>query len=323
MAQFDMPLKELELYKPPREEPEDFDHFWSKTLEQTRRHPLNAKLTPVDYGINVLDIYDLSFNGYGGQLIKAWFMLPKNADKKLPCVVEYIGYGGGRSFPYQWLTFPSAGYAYLVMDTRGQGSVWSHGDTPDQDDSISSPQVPGFMTRGVLSPESYYYRRLITDAVRAVEAARNHPLVDASKVVATGGSQGGGLTLAVAGLDANIAAAMPDVPFLCHYRRAAMITDSHPYNEIVTFCQTHRDKVETVFNTLSYFDGLNFAARAKSRALFSVGLRDDVCPPSTIYAAYNHYAADKEICVYEYNSHEGGSLHQRQKQIAFLKQLFS
>ncbi|MER3443975.1 MAG: acetylxylan esterase, partial [Meiothermus sp.] len=68
-----------------------------------------------------------------------------------------------------------------------------------------------------------------------------------------------------------------------------------PYNEIAAFCRVHRDKVGQVFATLAYFDGVNFAARATAPALFSVGLMDDVCPPSTVYAAYNHYAGPKEI----------------------------
>jgi len=323
MAQFDLPLNELELYLPVREEPADFDRFWSDTLTQARSFDLRLNFTPVDFGLKTVETYDVSFAGYAGQPIKGWFVIPKNSVGKLPCVVEYIGYGGGRSYPYQWLTFASCGYAYFVMDTRGQGSVWAPGDTPDMDDTVSSPQVPGFMTRGILSPETYYYRRLITDAVRAVEAARCHPNVDPQKVVVTGGSQGGGLTLAVAGLDQSIVAAMPDVPFLCHYRRATQITDSHPYNEIVTFCHTHRDKIETVFNTLSYFDGLNFSARAKAKAIFSVGLRDDVCPPSTVFAAFNHYAAEKEIRVYEFNNHEGGELFHRKQQLDFLTKVFS
>ena len=74
---------------------------------------------------------------------------------------------------------------------------------------------------------------------------------------------------------------MPDVPFLCHYRRATTIIDNAPYSEIARYLQTHRDKVETVFHTLSYFDGMNFATRAQAKALFSVGLMDNICPPST------------------------------------------
>ena len=52
---------------------------------------------------------------------------------------------------------------------------------------------------------------------------------------------------------------MPDVPFLCHYRRATEITDAHPYSEIARYLRVHRDKVEQVFKTLGYFDGVNFA----------------------------------------------------------------
>ena len=149
-------------------------------------------------------------------------------------------------------------------------------DTPDPELQGGNPQIPGFMTRGVLKPETYYYRRVFTDAVRAVEAARSHSMVDKDRVALTGGSQGGGITLAVAGLIPDLALVLPDVPFLCHYRRAVELVDSDPYNEIARFCKTHRGQIDTVFNTLSYFDGMNFAARANASALFSVGLMDTI-----------------------------------------------
>ncbi len=179
------------------------------------------------------------------------------------------------------------------------------------------------MTRGVLDPQTYYYRRLFTDAVRAVEAARAHDAVDSARIVATGPSQGGGITLAVSGLDPTISAALPDVPYLCHYRHATEITDAMPYQEISKFCQVHRDKVEIVFKTLSYFDGVNFAARAKAQALFSAGLMDEICPPSTVFAAYNHYAGEKQIRVYQYNHHDGGGTHHNLEQINFLHTLWA
>ena len=178
------------------------------------------------------------------------------------------------------------------------------------------------MTRGIASPQTYYYRRVFSDAVRAVEAARSHPAVDPARVAVTGGSQGGGITLAVSGLQPDVSAALPDVPFLCHYRRATQIIDTAPYSEIAMYCKTHRDKIESVFETLSYFDGLNFSARAKAPALFSVGLMDNICPPSTVYAAYNHYAGPKQITVWEYNNHEGGASYQSQAKLEFLHKLW-
>lgn len=323
MAFVDMPLDELEQYLPARNEPADFAAFWERSLDKARSHPLNLTTASVDYGLTLVDAYDVTFNGYGGQPIKGWLLLPKSRSGKLPCVVQYIGYTGGRGLPYEWLTWANLGFATLIMDTRGQGSGGSMGNTPDIAADGFSPQVPGFMTRGILSPDTYYYRRVMVDAVRAVEAARAHDAVDPAKIIVTGGSQGGGLTLAVAGLVQDLFAVMPEVPFLCHYRRATELIDTHPYAEISQYLSIHRDRVEAVFGTLNYFDGVNFAAHATAPALFSIGLMDDICPPSTVYAAYNHYPAPKQIEIYAYNGHEGGGVHHLQRQIQWVGRLLS
>lgn len=319
---FDLPLEELQTYLPPRPEPADFDAFWAETLATVRAMPPAATFTPIDAGLRLIAVDDVTFHGYGGQPIRGWFLRPRGAAGPLPCVVEYIGYGGGRGHPHDWLLFAAAGYAHFVMDTRGQGSVWRRGDTADVEDDGGNPQHPGFMTRGVLSPQTYYYRRLYTDAVQAIAAARSHPAVDAGRVAVCGGSQGGGVALAAAGLVGDVAAALIDVPFLCHFRRATTITDADPYGEIAAFCRTHRDRAETVFATLDYFDGLNFAARGRAPALFSVGLMDDVCPPSTVFAAYNHYAGPKEMRVWPFNRHEGGEGYQTGERLRFLGEIW-
>lgn len=318
MAFFDMPLVQLLTYQPERVEPADFDQFWGSTLAETRSYLLNATFEPVNVGLHGLETFDITFNGYAGQPIKGWLILPRNSKGKLPCVVEYIGYGGGRGFPTDWLLWSAAGYAHLVMDTRGQGSAWLKGDTPDPEPDGGNPQFPGFMTRGILSPQTYYYRRVFSDAVRAVEAAQSHPAIDPDRIAVTGGSQGGGIALAVSGLCADVKVTMPDVPFLSHFRRATEITDAHPYQELSRYFVTHRDKIETVFTTLSYFDGLNFAARANCKALFSVGLMDEICPPSTVFAAYNHFQGEKDIRVWHYNHHEGGGNYQTLEKLRFL-----
>ena len=322
MAFFDLSLKELQTYRPERTEPADFDSFWKSTLEETRAHPLNAAFEKVDYGLVAQEIFDVTFNGFGGQPVKGWLILPTQRTAPLPCVVEYIGYGGGRNIGFDWLLWASAGYAHFVMDTRGQVSTWSPVDTPDLYAERGNAHFPGSMTKGILDPQHYYYRRVFTDAVRAIETARSHPVVDEAQIAVTGGSQGGGISIAAAGLVPDVAAALPDVPFLCHYRRATEIVDSYPYKEIAEFCHTHRDKVETVFNTLSYFDGVNLSARAKAKALFSTALMDQVCPPSTVFAAYNHWAGEKDIKVYPYNGHEGGGSFQTLEKVRFLKSIW-
>jgi cephalosporin-C deacetylase len=322
MAFFDLSLDELRHYVPPRREPADFDTFWQETLNAVRQYPLDPRFVPVDYGLRTVESFDVTFNGYAGQPIKGWLLLPARRSAPLPCVVEYIGYGGGRGFPFDWLTWSSAGFAHLIMDTRGQGSTWSTGDTPDSEPDGSNPQTPGFMTRGILHPQTYYYRRVFSDGVRAVETARAHSAINPECIAVSGRSPGGGIALAVSGLDPSIQVALPDVPFLCHYERATQITDSFPYQEIVKYCQIHRDKIETVFDTLAYFDGVNFAIRAHARALFSVALMDETCPPSTVFAAYNHYNGPKEMKIWPYNHHEGGESYQTLEKLKFLTSLW-
>lgn len=320
---FDLPLEELQKYRPQRTEPKDFDAFWARTLAEARQFPIDLRLEPVDTGLSLVDTYDVTFNGYGGQPIKGWLLLPHNVSGKLPCVVEYTGYGGGRGHPHDWLVFPNAGYACFAMDVRGQGSSWRIGHTPDYEPQGTGPQYPGFMTRGVLNPDTYFYRRLFTDVVRAIEAARTHANIDGTRIAVNGGSQGGGMALAAAGLVPDLSAVISDVPFLCHFRRAVTLVDTHPYHEIGMYLAQNRDHVERVFNTLDYFDCVNFSARANAPALFSVGLMDGTCPPSTVFAAYNHYACqNKDITVWPFNQHEGGQTFQVVEKLAFLKKIW-
>lgn len=319
MAFYDLPLDQLRAYTPELEEPSDFDAFWAETLNSKVRRTAKPSFEKISIGLKAIEAYDVTFAGYGGHGIKGWFLIPRGASGKLPCVVEYIGYGGGRGSPLNYLTWAAAGYAHFVMDTRGQGSVWMPGDTPDPEPEGANPFYPGFMTRGILDKNSYYYRRVFTDAVCAIKAAMANRHVDGDRIAVTGTSQGGGVTLAAAGLAPDVKIAMPDVPYLCRYRRATQLVDTMPYGEITAYLKVHRDHVEKVFDTLNYFDGASFARRASAKALFSVGLMDTICPPSTVYAAYNHYAGPKDIIAYEYNNHEGGQTFFVQERINFLQ----
>jgi cephalosporin-C deacetylase len=306
MVLTDLPEPELRAYRSSQTDPPDFDTFWASTLAETRAFPLEVSVTPVDSGLRTVDVFDVTFPGYGGHPVKAWLRLPVGVAEPLPAVVEFVGYGGGRGHAVEKLFWASAGFAHFQMDTRGQGSSWSPGETPDPEGS--APSGPGLMTRGIENPETYYYRRLMTDAVRAVEAVRSLPAVDPARVSVLGFSQGGGLALAVAGLETGLHAVFPFVPFLCDFPRAIMITDNDPYREIGRYLAVHRGKAAAVRNTLAYFDGVNFAKRATAPAWFSTALMDSTCPPSTVFAAFAEYRGDKQITVWPYNGHEGGQI---------------
>lgn len=325
MPLFDLPLDELTTYRPEVAEPEDFDEFWAGTLAQAREYDLALRYQQVDAGLQHVQVFDVTFAGFGGHPIKAWYARPAGATDDLPLVVNFIGYSGGRGLPHEHTLYPAAGYGYLIMDTRGQGFSLSGGDTPDP--GATGPSQPGFLTRGVHDPAEYYYRRLYTDAVRAIEAGRQLPGVDPARVIAKGGSQGAAIAIAAAALTPDLYAVQAHVPFLQHFRRAVNMTDAGPYAEITKYLAVHREKAEQTWRTISYVDGVNLAKRASAPALYSVALRDNVCPPSTVYASYNAYgqlartAVTKDIEVWEYNNHEGGGGHQEAKNLAWLAAL--
>lgn len=317
MALTDLPVEALREFRPDVQEPADFDEFWMRTLEQARALASRPQLRPADTPISMLTVEDLTFSGFGGEPIRAWVTRP-HGSQRLPAVIEYIGYNGGRGVPGERLQWAAAGYVHVLMDTRGQGSGWgTGGDTADPHGS--GPAATGFMTRGIGDPSTYFYRRVFTDAVRLVEVTRTLGFVDPDRVSVTGASQGGGIALAVAGLVPDLVATMPDVPFLCHFGRSVQLTPDEPFTEITRYLAVHRDQDEQVFRTLSYFDGVNFARRVRSSALFSVALMDGIVLPSSVFAAYNHLSVDdRHIVVYPYNGHEGGQGHQWIRQAQWL-----
>jgi len=313
----DQPLDQLQHRQATVAEPTDFAEFWCQTVAEAREYPVAVKLDRVSTSLRAIEVWEVRFGGWGGEPISAWLLVPADANRPLPAVVQFHGYGGGRGHPLDELAWAAAGYAHLVMDNRGQGAGWSVGQTPDPHGT--GPQVPGMMTKGIDSREAYYYRRLMTDAVRAVDAVASLELVDPDRLAVTGGSQGGALALAATAWSGLVKAADVRVPFLADIPHALQLTDTDPYGELVRFLASRpQDQAQArVFEVLAYFDAANLARCATAPAVFSVGLIDEITPASTVFAAYNNYAGPKDMAVYRFNGHEAGGTLDLARAIAF------
>jgi cephalosporin-C deacetylase len=318
MALYDLSGDALRSYRCSTPQPGDLDEFWSSTLAEARALAVPVRAEPVDTGLPLVRTHDVTFSGFGGDPVRAWWHVPVGVAGPLPVVVHVQGYGGGRGLAHQVPWFVLAGWACLEVDTRGQGSGYSPGDTDDP--WGSGPAHPGYLTRGVLDPREHYYRRVFTDAVLAVDAVAELPDADPQRVAVAGGSQGGGIALAVAALHPGLRAVSADVPFLCDFRRGSEVAVAAPYTEITAYLSVHRDQVEQVFATLAYVDAAVLASRARAPALLSVALMDRTCPPSTVYAAYNAYGGAKRIVEYPFNDHEGGQGFHDREVLDFLRE---
>jgi cephalosporin-C deacetylase len=297
MPSIDMPLEQMRQYQPQLYREADFDAFWQATVNEAVRQPLNAELIPYGLETRGVGVFALRFDGFQGGRLAGWFLQPEGK-VPFPGLVVYHGYSGRGTRPLDLLALAAQGICVVSMDCRGQNG--------QSQDAATYPEghYQGWMTLGIRDPRTYYYRFVYADALRALELLAHRNDVDPSRLAITGGSQGGGLTLAVAALSRRPILALPDIPFLCDYRRAVAISPAGPYPEIASFLKAYPDLQQTVFRTLSYFDCLNLAPNITCRTVISNCLWDDVCPPSTIFAVFNHLTAEKQIEVYPYHKHE-------------------
>lgn len=303
MPIFDLPLEELKVYSPAPTRQPDFDAFWQETLAEAGRQPLNPKLEPVAYPVPEIRAFEARYNGWRGTPIAAWYLLPAQGNGPFPALIFYHGYSRSKAGIYGYLPWMLQGYAVLAVDVRGQA-----GSSPDTA-PYATGHVKGWMTQGILDERQYYYRGVYVDSVRALDFLATRQEVNIARVGLTGFSQGGGLSLVVAALDGRPALTMPGMPFLCHFERPLQISKAYPYWEFADYIREYPHHSERVFKTLSYFDNLNLADTIKCPALFNVGLIDEICPPSTVFAVYNRLKTPKNIAIFPYHQHERPDSH--------------
>jgi len=297
MPSIDMPLEKLRDYQPALYRESDFEEYWRTTVSAAIRQPLNAELIPFDLPTRSIQCYAVRFDGFEGGRIAGWFLRP-DASGKFPGVCCYHGYSGRAPRPLDLLAVAAQGICVLSMDCRGQNGQSQNAAV------YPEGSVAGWMTQGIRDPKKYYYRYVYADALRALELLARREEIDEDRLAITGVSQGGGITLAVAALSDRPILALPDIPYLCDYRRAIAVATAGPYSEIPTFLKSFPDLLEPAMRTLSYCDNLNLAPWIKCRAVISNCLWDDICPPSTIFGVYHHLTCPKQMAVYPFHKHE-------------------
>jgi len=302
-------IKELEKLNVPTYRRPDYDAFWKKTMKKVESLPLNVKSRRLaDYPIDKMDVRELTFEGLDGTEISAWLILPPEAKKmKVPAIIQFHGAGGSKGEPENFSNWILMGVAVIAFDYRLQS-----GKTGTKS-GFATWSTNEWLAIGILDKEDSYIYRMITDSLRAVKLARETKEIDPKRIAITGGSQGGGMSLAVAAFDSSIKLCMADVPSNCWLEKR-VFARSGGGNQIAEFIRKHPECLGQVEETLSYLDNLNSADRIKCSVLVSCGLKDPICPPDTAYAVFNKIKAKKKMIAYPFNEHEGGgNTHNREK----------
>lgn len=274
--------------------PTDFQSYWAKTLEEARKTPLNPVMTLLPERCTETDnVYHVSFQtkAWGGRFYGI-LSIPKK-EGTYPALLRVPGAGVR---PYTGDTYTAPGKVItLEVGIHGvpvtmQQSVY---------DALASGALNNYWTFGRDNRDASYYNRVIVGALRAVDFLCSLPQYNGKALGVTGSSQGGALSVITAALDARVTFLAAVHPALCDHeaffqKRACGWPHYYYYNGAPN---------EKELQTLRYYDTANFARLLKVPGWFSWGYNDEVCPPTSMYAAYNGITAPKELHLYLETGH--------------------
>ncbi|MGI1660156.1 MAG: acetylxylan esterase [Desulfitobacterium sp.] len=307
-------LRELESIPCLGRYPKDFSEFWLESLRTDSRVPALLELERIPYPITKVEVFSATVLAGDEVGLRGYYLRPAlTVINNFPGLVRFHGYSGNRGQISELLFWALQGYAILALDVRGQS-----GETPDHR-VYPTGSFSGWMTLGLESPHRHYYRQVYLDAVRAVAALANQSEVDESRIGCLGKSQGGGLAVTAAamtntlgkevGLPSRVKAVSAAIPFLCDFRRGYQLQSGGPLDELAWYFHLHdpeHRREKGIFTTLDYFDTVHFAPwlGEEVSSFLSMGLKDTVCPPATVYALYRAIEGKKQLLVYPEYGHE-------------------
>ena len=271
------------IQKPLTRQP-DFAAYWMSSLMSLSRIPMGIHIRDISTakGIRLSEVTTTSLDRVA---VRGWLEEPVKPGR-YPAVLRVPGYGGSME-PLGMFT----DRVVFSFNPRGHGN--------SQDTVKGKPE--DFWIRGLDDKAGYFYQGAYMDCVRAVDFLVQHRSVDASRIAVWGGSQGGGLAFATAALSSNVALCLADIPFLCDWDGYFKLSE---WPEIESWiCDASNRSWQTTLKTLSYFDTMNLAGRIRCPVKMGIGLQDDVCPPSTSFAAFNRVRGDREVNIYPTHGH--------------------
>ncbi|MBN1952192.1 MAG: acetylxylan esterase [Bacteroidales bacterium] len=279
--------------------PDDFDAYWQDALDELQEVDPQFSMLRVDSLCSASrDGYVVEMKSLGNITIRAYYFVPKTRGKH-PVVLHVPGYNYGFE-NLDGFTGNESDIAEMALCVRGHGISRDFFDPWDE---------MTLWAVNICNKEAYVYRSIYMDCVRAVDFLLSRLEIDPSRIGVAGGSQGGGLALATAGLcNDRIAACAVFDPFLCDIREHARIRTM--INQELDSFGEYKDNTcnrAQMLSVLDYVDTKFFAPKIRCPFFFSTGLFDDDCPPHLGFAAYNLIATEKNYKVYPKDSHLGES----------------
>lgn len=282
-----------ERIEPTAPDPEDFDEWWAAQKALLAEVPMDAQLERRDAPEGVGALHKVSLANVDGRRVYGWLAVP-DAGGAVPAVMTFTaagvsGAGSGTATSWARQGFLSMHIIHHNFDVE---------ISPEEAAALKAGELATYYRDGAESRDTYYFRHVFLGCVRAIDLLTSRPEWDGEHLVVTGSSQGGGLSLCLAGLDDRVSALAANVPALCDHTGLQQNRPSGWPRLIPA-----DDPFGPVAQTAPYFDAVNFARRFDGPAWVTVGLIDRTCAPMSVYSAYTVLSGPKQMLVFPRMGH--------------------
>lgn len=229
----------------------EHDQWWDRLDADLARYEAHPELThdPLRSS-DILDTYWLRMTSLDGYAIAAWLTIPKG-DGPFPAVMYPPAYMSVVvPAPYEY----RARAVTMTVMSRGQRGA----DTP------YAAAYPGHLTVGIEHPDTWVFRGVVADAIRAWETLRDLPHVDGNRMAISGNDLG----LLVNARRPGAKAVHINGSFLYRMLDNAGQTDAYPLEEINDHLRTCPDTRGEVARTVDTLDPIHHAERISAETLF-------------------------------------------------------
>lgn len=273
-----------ERIKPAVSMPADFKQWWDGELRALDKIEPTATLKRIDARCtDKVDVYQVKIASL--KPMYGILSMPKTPGK-YPAVLRVPGAGIHRIGGY----LEPANDGFITLDL----GIHSLPFDAEQEfyTALSEGALYDYMSIGIASRDTYYYRKVYLGCVSAAKYLTTLPEYDGQNLFVVGGSQGGALSIVTAALYPKVKAIISFFPALCD-QQAYLDGRAGGWPHYFLF---HKDdaSVKQAAETVRYFDVVNFARILTVPVYMSFGYNDLTCAPTSTYACWNSLSSSQK-----------------------------
>jgi len=294
---------------PGTECPKDLAAYWDQEKQTLNSLLMEVKTKKIEINEPGYECRDMEINCTGPKPARGYFAKPTNAGvRSLPIVllVHAAGVKGSwcRSEVANVLNYAKKGKGALCFDLNAHGML--NGQPDEYYNNLEAGELKDYYISGLENRDELYFRGMYLRLMRTIEFLTRQPEWDKKRIIVIGESQGGGQALAAAGLDPRVSAVVATVPAMCDWGGTLVNRKGgwpQPFERPL-----NQEKMK---QALPYFDTAHLLKNSKAILVVEIGLIDQTCPSTSIYAAINQAKGKKIIYPVPYREHSWPNAEQR------------